>query len=74
VKHRFWVSVLAAFFLLSPIQASATSADGATKFINDLSNKALQVLSADGVDLAEKKRMSAHSCPIALILPSSAVS
>ncbi len=42
--------------MFSPVQASATSADGATKFINDLSNKALQVLSADGVSLEEKER------------------
>ncbi len=56
MKHRFWISVLAAFLMLSPIQASATSADGATKFINDLSNKALQVLSADGVSLEDKEK------------------
>jgi phospholipid transport system substrate-binding protein len=42
--------------LFSPVQASATSAECATKFINDLSNKALQVLSADGVSLEEKER------------------
>lgn len=56
MRNRSTIVLIAVVLLWAPAKAMATSPDGATHFINSLSQNALKILQAESVSLAEKEK------------------